>query len=411
MNSRDRQAWIIAVGLFVSLFFLWGSGYNTSPVFLSALLKAFGWSHSKVSWLPSILVLAVGITGPMTGWLLDHFDARAVMGTGAALTGASFIVASRATTFTELVVAYVGLGVGLGASSWMPASVVIANWFGERRGTALGLATAGMEFGGMAMAIVAGHIISQYGWSAAYFALSIPVFALVVPFLAIFVRGRPAGTAKQEGGESGQVMSGYEIGDAIRTRVFWLLIVAQLFWGLSAGAVIHFVAYLTGIGYTLQFATTAFATLAGLAAIGKPAMGVLGDRIGGKNALAIALLLIATSHILVLGAGREWLLIVYLLVVGLSVASPVALAPLVLAETMGLRRFGTLYGWIQVAATFGLFGGPLIAGELFDLTRSYAVSFEVAALLAVAGAAASFLCAAPQASGVVLAAQAHGAAG
>ncbi len=357
MNSRDRQAWIIAVGLFVSLFFLWGSGYNTSPVFLSALLKAFGWSHSKASWLPSILVLAVGITGPMTGWLLDHFDARAVMGTGAALTGASFILASRATTFTELVVAYVGLGVGLGASSWMPASVVIANWFGERRGTALGLATAGMEFGGMAMAIVAGHIISQHGWSAAYFALSIPVFVLVVPFLAIFV------------------------------------------------------AYLTGIGYTLQFATTAFATLAGLAAVGKPAMGVLGDRIGGKNALAIALLLIATSHMLVLGAGREWLLIVYLLVVGLSVASPVALAPLVLAETMGLKRFGTLYGWIQVAAMLGLFGGPLIAGELFDLTRSYAVSFEVAALLAVAGAAASFLCAAPQASGMVLAAPAHGAAG
>jgi MFS family permease len=411
MNSRDRQAWIIAAGLFVSLFFLWGSGYNTSPVFLSALLKAFGWSHSKASWLPSILVLAVGITGPMTGWLLDHFDARAVMGTGAVLTGASFIVASRATTFTELLVAYLGLGVGLGASSWMPASVVIANWFGERRGTALGLATAGMEFGGMAMALVAGHIISQYGWSAAYFALSIPVFVLVVPFLAIVVRGRPAGAAKQEDGESGQVMSGYEIGDAIRTRVFWLLIVAQLFWGLSAGAVIHFVAYLTGMGYTLRFATTAFATLAGLAAIGKPAMGVLGDRIGGKNALAIALLLIATSHMLVLGAGQKWLLVVYLLVVGLSVASPVALAPLVLAETMGLRRFGTLYGWIQVAATFGLFGGPLIAGELYDLTRSYAVSFEVAALLAVAGAAASFLCAAPRASGVVLAAQAHGAAG
>ena len=30
----------------------------------------------------------------------------------------------------------------------------------------------------------------------------------------------------------------------------------------------------------------------------------------------------------------------------------------------------------------GLFGGPLIAGTLYDLTHSYAVSFEVAALLA-----------------------------
>lgn len=76
MKSRDRQGWIIAGGLFVSLFFLWGGGYNTSPVFLGALLKAFGWSHSRVSWLPSVLIIAVGITGPLAGWLLDRFDAR-----------------------------------------------------------------------------------------------------------------------------------------------------------------------------------------------------------------------------------------------------------------------------------------------------------------------------------------------
>ena len=233
MNSRDRQAWIIAVGLFVSLFFLWGSGYNTSPVFLSALLKAFGWSHSKASWLPSVLVLAVGITGPMTGWLLDHFDARAVMGIGGLLTGGGFIAASRATTFTELLIAYVVLGVGLGTSAWMPASVVIANWFGERRGTALGVVTAGMESGGMVMALVVGYIISHYGWSDAYFALSIPVFLLVVPFLAIFLGGKPSATVQPQPGASSETLPGYEVGEAIRTRVFWMLALAQVLWGLS----------------------------------------------------------------------------------------------------------------------------------------------------------------------------------
>jgi hypothetical protein len=35
--SPDHRA-----GLFISLFFLWGGAYNTSPVFLGALLKAFG---------------------------------------------------------------------------------------------------------------------------------------------------------------------------------------------------------------------------------------------------------------------------------------------------------------------------------------------------------------------------------
>jgi hypothetical protein len=69
------------------------------------------------------------------------------------------------------------------------------------------------------------------------------------------------------------------------------------------------------------------------------------------------------SHILVLSVRHESLLIPYLLVVGLAVASPVALAPLVLAESVGLRRFGTLYDSIQLASTLGLFGGPLIAGS------------------------------------------------
>ena len=410
MTSSNRQARIIAAGLFISLFFLWGGGYNTSPVFLSALLKAFGWSHSKVSWMPAVLVLAVGFTGPITGWLLDRFDARIIMGAGAALTGASFIAASQANTFTELLIAYFFLGVGLGASAWLPASVVIANWFGERRGTALGLATAGMESGGMVMAFTVGHIISQHGWRAAYFAMSIPVLVLVLPFLAIVVRGRPNET-QHKADESYAPLQGLEVAEAIRNRVFWMLVVTQLAWGLSAGAVIHIVAYLTDIGYTLRFATTVFALLAGLAALGKPTMGVLGDRIGGKNALAIALLLIAVSHILVLGAKHAWLIVPYLVVVGVSIAAPTSLVPLVLADAVGLRRFGTIYGWIQVFGTLGLFGGPLIAGQLYDLTHSYAASFELGALIAVAGAAASFLCVASRPLAVALTAPAHGSAG
>jgi len=410
MKRSDRKAWIIAAGLFVSLFFLWGGGYNTSPVFLGALLKAFGWSHSTVSWMPAVLVLAVGITGPIAGWLLDRIDARFVMGTGAALTGVSFIAASRATTFTELLIAYVLLGIGLGTSAWLPASVVIANWFGERRGTALGLATAGMESGGMVLAFTAGYIISRYGWRAAYFALSIPALVLVLPFLAIVVRGRPEETG-QKAGESSEPIQGLEVAEAIRNRAVWTLFAAQLLWGLSAGAVIHLVAYLTGIGYTLQFATAAYGALAGLAALGKPTMGVLGDRVGGKNALGIALLLVAVSDILLLGADHKWLLVVYLIVAGISIASPVALVPLVLTELVGLRRFGTIYGGDQLSATLGLFGGPLIAGRLYDLTHTYSASFEVATLIAVAGAVASFLCVAPQASRVVLTAPAHGSAG
>jgi hypothetical protein len=59
MEKRQRQARIIAVSLFISLFFLWGGGYNTAPIFLAALLKAFGWSHGRVSWITGGLSLAI----------------------------------------------------------------------------------------------------------------------------------------------------------------------------------------------------------------------------------------------------------------------------------------------------------------------------------------------------------------
>ena len=59
----------------------------------------------------------------------------------------------------------------------------------------------------------------------------------------------------------------------------------------------------------------------------------------------------------------------------------------------------------QVFATSGLFGGPLVAGQLYDLTQSYTTGFEIAALIAVAGAVAAFLCVSPRPVGVAAIAQ------
>src|SRR6202007_297714 len=72
---ENRQAWTIAASLFVALFFLWGGGYNTGPIFLAALLKAFGWSHARVGSIIGGLSLAVGISAPIAGWLLDRIEA------------------------------------------------------------------------------------------------------------------------------------------------------------------------------------------------------------------------------------------------------------------------------------------------------------------------------------------------
>jgi MFS family permease len=209
------------------------------------------------------------------------------------------------------------------------------------------------------------------------------------------VQTRPGERVDVTLAQSSQALPGYEIGEAIRYRVFCALAVVQLAWGLSvAGIFFHIVAYLMNLGSSLRFATTVVGVLLGLFVIGKPTMGALGDRIGGKNALGIALFLLSASIIVLLRAAGEWLIVPYF-VFGVSAAAPAALVPLVLSNTLGLKRLGTLYGWLQVAVTVGFFVGPLIVGRLFDLTHNYTAGFEIAALIAAIGSVAAFLCTAP----------------
>ena len=76
----DRRAWLV-ITVFLSLFFLWGAGYNTQPVFYAGLLNPPKWSHTQVAWVSSTLALSAGLTAPIAGWMLDWIGARVVMST------------------------------------------------------------------------------------------------------------------------------------------------------------------------------------------------------------------------------------------------------------------------------------------------------------------------------------------
>jgi MFS family permease len=52
-------------------------------------------------------------------------------------------------------------------------------------------------------------------------------------------------------------------------------------------------------------------------------------------------------------------------------------------ELLGLKRYGTFMGIMNAAVSVGLVIGPVVAGRIFDVTRSYTGEFEVAALVSI----------------------------
>jgi MFS family permease len=173
----------------------------------------------------------------------------------------------------------------------------------------------------------------------------------------------------------------------------WMLVIAHFCFGLVAvGTVVHMIAYLEGLGYKAGSAALAMSILFGLAGLGKVVMGYVADRIGARLALVADFVAAAVTFLLVFGAAHVFSLAVFILAFGVVAGAPVALLPLLVAESLGRRRFGVLAALTGIAGTIGATAGPVIAGRIFDITGSYASAFELFILAGAMGALAAFVC-------------------
>ncbi|HLX05974.1 MAG TPA: MFS transporter [Candidatus Binatus sp.] len=394
MTDRERQGWIIVASLFVTLVFVFGSGYNTGGLFFPHLLKHFGWKRAQLSTLQgAALPLSAGLSAPLIGWLLDRVEARVVMVAGAIMTGVSFLIASRVDSFGPLFGAYVLLGVGIGASTLLPCALVIANWFGARRGLAMGLTFAGTSLGGAAMTMVGNVAIAHGGWRAGYVALAIPMFVVVVPLIIIVVRTRPPQAEGVTVAQASDALPGFELREAFRCRSFWMISAAQFFFAaIAAGTGLHLITYLSEVGYTATFAASMMSLIYVFAAFGKLGMGLLADRVSARIALALNFLAACVGMILIFGAARTAVLIPFVLIFGLSLGAPLVLIPMLVAESLGLKRFGSIGGIAGIFNTIGAFVGPVGAGKIYDMTGSYLPAFEVFVVMCLLGAAVTYSC-------------------
>lgn len=380
--------------LFVTLFLLWGSGANTVALFIPPLIKQFGWSRTQVSLLFAFLALASGISSPLAGWLLERLEARGVIAAGAIVSGLGLLAASRANSFGAIVVGYVALGFGLGLSTFVPAAIVVSNWFGERRGFALGIVMAGQSLGGMVMASFVSHAIAAGGWRAGETVLAVPMLLVVAPLVFGFLRSRPPEEALSSIAQNEiDTLPGLEVAEALRTRSFWMIALAQAFFAFAVGgAYVHLVAYLIEAGYGQSAAALSLSLVLLFATVGQPLLGVIADRIGGRFAYALAFGMLAASLVMLAAADQTVVLGLFVLIFGLVAAGPIVLAPIVVAESLGLKRYGSLMGLVGFPFTLGLALGPLAAGGIYDLTASYGSAFKLFFVISLLGIVASLIC-------------------
>ena len=121
-------------------------------------------------------------------------------------------------------------------------------------------------------------------------------------------------------------------------------------------------------------------------------MGALADRLTARLALALAVFSLSCGFLLLTQAGHPPAISPLVVLYGIGVGAPVALVPMMAAESFGLKHFGTLSGLIGVFGLLGSASGPMVAGRIFDVTGLYFPAFIFYAVLLAAAAMAPFGC-------------------
>jgi MFS family permease len=392
MIKETRQGWMVVAALFVALFFVWGSA-NAGPVFFVPLLKEFGWSRERLSTLFGASVLASGVAGPVIGWMLDRVDARYVIAGGAALATGALAALSQAHSYPAFLAIFVAMGVGVAAATMLPASVVIPNWFHQHRGMAMGVALCAAPFGGAAMTIIANFAIAHAGWRSAYLVLAAPIALLALPAVLIVVRTRPPAAPDLSGAHGAAAqLPGFDVPQALRTRTLWLIAAAMLLAGLTTGFSPHYIAYLINVGYSPTLAAEITSVSFLVYTVGNLMGGPFADRLGARRAYALAFAVNGFAQFCLLGASHSGALALSVLFGGIAGGSSWVLAPLLMVDSFGLRRLGSLMGVTGIFFTVGAAIGPVVTGHVFDASGSYRLAIWIFIAMLLACAAAIYAC-------------------
>jgi len=378
--------WRMLGGLLMTLAL--GTLYAWS-VFVTPLENEFGWKRAQTSSVFTFAVIMFAASLLLAGRLQDRFGPFWISLTGSILVSLSFLLFAYTYNLYSLYFFYGllgGIGLGFGFGTVVP---VMAKWFPDRTGLAIGLALAGFGGGSAVFGSFANLVLfPRFGWRTSCMILGGIFFAMTMT--GAFLLRNPTVSRQPTDHipafSTATARHQFTPGEVLRTPGFYLLWIG---FGLGSTAGLMVISQLIPFANSQGIASAALATLGLVVGAfgnvsGRVLSGWLSDIIGRLNALRVVLAIssIAMPALYWVGAHLA-ALYVLIFVVYFCYGAQASVIPSTVADFWGTRYAGTNYGSIFTAWGFAGILGPTIGGVLFDRYKNYGVAFYAAAALAV----------------------------
>ncbi|WP_447951692.1 MFS transporter [Chryseobacterium koreense] len=306
-------------------------------------------------YLFSTLMLSVA------GKLMDRYSARWLLTLSSAVLGLVLLAMSRFDAVWQFYGAGAVIGLTLAFLLYLSYPTMVNRWFNSNVGFFIGICSAASGIGGVIFNPFGGYLIANYGWRTTYLIFGMIVLIVVTPLLALLLRNYPADKGQKAFGEkqAETVKSGVDYTFAIKSPVFYALIVFALLMISVSTLNLFLPTYVTSVGYTVeQSAFVASAIMLGVT-IGKVALGWINDKSAvagvatsvGLGIIGFVFLLLGKSGIAVMTIGG--------FLFGWAYAGVTVETALLVRTVFGSKDYAKIFSNISIALAAG---GALMSG-------------------------------------------------
>ena len=413
-NGREPffYGWVIVAVMAATGAVSMGMGSLNFGLFIKPMGDELGIGRAAFGWAQTARQGASSATSPLIGWLLDRYGSRVMLPVAALATGGALIGLAYVTSAWHLVVLFVVMGlVGMSGPGALVTTVPVLKWFVRNRGKAVAFVGLGIPIGALLFIPLTQVLINEIGWRGAWIVLAIIGLVVIIPLGAIFIRRQPedvgmlpdGGAPVEEPGEDGSSVRqtveevSWTVREAVRTTTLWRLVIVFSMVQLATGTVaLHRIAAFMDRGMDptlISFATAFDAVAAGGSTF---LFGMLVKWIPARFLGAFGFSMLAGASVLTIYATNLPIMFISMWIFGMGIGGMMFLNNFIWADYFGRASVGGIRGLANpINLVIGGIGAPA-AGYVRDWTGSYDPAWWVGVGLMSAAALLIVLTKAPR---------------
>ena len=384
----NRKLWYLVAGYVLTVAF--GLSLQFLPPVIPVMKTTLSMTAGQAGALMSSLALFGIVISPLVGYLADRWGGRVI-----GLLGLACLIAAEAwfalsTSYVNLLMARLAMGIGAATLSILGAQIISQNFAGTRYlGAAMGTMNTAVPTSVLISQLGFSRLAATRGWQAPVWACLVFTCVVAVAYVLFYRDPEPP---------HDEIPVSLVAGLRRLNPQVWVLGLVWLFWNAGALVLLTFANdLLVGRGMSPQTTGIMVSALMFFPVVASAFMGHVLDRRRWQGRGAVLACLMFAGCVILLGVLSGSVLPLFLGVsftFALTPAAVFGLAPYLLHG----RESGLGYGILASMLNLGVLFGPAVGGIMRDATGSYLASFIMAGVLTSIGAACVLLLRRPAAA-------------